>query len=175
MENCKESCTPMSTSCYTDAYLAGKVIYQTKFRGLFGSFLYLIASSCQINLEASQRHKQCWFMVYFLFSYKFVRYSDFDFDFAGCKLDRKSKSGTCRFLGSSLISWHSKKQACVVFSTVEAKYIVVSNCCSQILWIKKQLEDFGLKLTNVPLLYDNTTINLTNNKIQHGRTKHIEI
>jgi len=38
-----------------------------------------------------------------------VGYSDFDF--AGCKLDRKSTSGSCHLLGSSLISWHSKKQA----------------------------------------------------------------
>jgi len=31
--------------------------------------------------------------------------------FVGCKIDRKSTSGTCHLLGSSLISWHSKKQA----------------------------------------------------------------
>ena len=39
----------------------------------------------------------------------------------GCKLDRKSTSGTCHLLGSSLISWHSKKQACVALSTAEAE------------------------------------------------------
>jgi len=46
----------------------------------------------------------------------------------GCKLDRKSTSGTCHLLGSSLISWHSKKQACVALSTVEAEYIVAGSC-----------------------------------------------
>ena len=30
-------------------------------------------------------------------------------DYAGYKLDRKSTSGTCHLLGSSLISWNSKK------------------------------------------------------------------
>ncbi|XP_068504080.1 uncharacterized mitochondrial protein AtMg00810-like [Phaseolus vulgaris] len=35
----------------------------------------------------------------------------------GCKLDRKCTSGTCHLLGSCLISWHSKKQACVALST----------------------------------------------------------
>ena len=44
-----------------------------------------------------------------------------DSDFAGCKVDRKSTSGTCHFLGSSLISWHNKKQACIALSTAEAK------------------------------------------------------
>jgi len=51
-------------------------------------------------------------------------------DFAGCKLDRKSTSGTCHLLGSSLISWHSKKQACAALSTAEAEYIAVGSCCS---------------------------------------------
>ncbi|RVX16560.1 Retrovirus-related Pol polyprotein from transposon RE1 [Vitis vinifera] len=33
-----------------------------------------------------------------------------DADFAGCRVERKSTSGTCHFLGHSLVSWHSKKQ-----------------------------------------------------------------
>jgi len=37
----------------------------------------------------------------------------FDFDFTGCKLDRKSTNGTCHLIDSILISWHSNKQACV--------------------------------------------------------------
>jgi len=93
-----------------------------------------------------------------------VGYSDSDF--AGCKLDRKSTSGTCHLLGSSLISWNSKKQACVALSTVEVEYIAIGSCCAQILRIKQQLEDFGLKIIKVPLLCDNTSaINLTNNHI----------
>ena len=96
--------------------------------------------------------------------------------FAGCKLDRKSTNGTCHLLGSSLISWHSKKQTCVALSTVEAEYIVAGSCYAQILWLKQQLADFGLMISKVPLMCDNTSgINLTKNQIQHSRTKHIEI
>jgi len=102
-----------------------------------------------------------------------VGYSDFDF--AGCKLDRKSTSGTCHLLRSSLISWHSKKQVCVALSTAEVEYIAAGKCCAQILWIKQQLEDFGLKISKVPLLCGNTSaINLIKNQVQHSRTKHIE-
>jgi hypothetical protein len=36
-----------------------------------------------------------------------------DSDYAGCKVDRKSTSGTCQFLGRSLVSWSSKKQTFV--------------------------------------------------------------
>ena len=99
-----------------------------------------------------------------------------DSDFAGCKLDRKSTSGTCHLLGSSLISWHSKKQACVALSTAEAEYIAAGSCCAQILWLKQQHADFGLQISKVPLMCDNTSaINLTKNQIQHSRTNHIEI
>lgn len=37
-----------------------------------------------------------------------VGYSDYDF--ARCKSDRKSTSGTCNIFGNCLISWNSKKQ-----------------------------------------------------------------
>ena len=38
MENYKEAFTPMSTSCYMDADLAGIAVDQTKFRGFIGFF-----------------------------------------------------------------------------------------------------------------------------------------
>jgi hypothetical protein len=39
-----------------------------------------------------------------------------------CRVDRKSTSGTCQFLGSSLVSWSSRKQSSVAQSTTEAEY-----------------------------------------------------
>jgi len=107
-------------------------------------------------------------------SFNLVGYSDSDF--VGCKLDRKSTSGTCHLLGSSLISWHNTKQACVALSTVKTKYIAIGSCCAQSLWLKQQLSDFDLNLSKIPLFCDNTsTINLTRNPMQHSKTKHIEI
>jgi len=79
-------------------------------------------------------------------------------------------------LGSNLISWYCKKQACVALSTVEAEYIVVGSYCAQTLWLKQQLSKFGIILSNILGLYDNTSAtNLTKNPIMHSRTKHIEI
>jgi len=99
-----------------------------------------------------------------------------DFDFARCKFDRKSTSGTCHLLGSSLVSWNCKKQVCVALSTIEDKYIAVGSCCAQSLWMKQQLGDFGVNLDHIPLKCDNTSaINLTKNLVMHSRTKHIEI
>ena len=42
-----------------------------------------------------------------------------DADFGGCRLDRKWTSGTCQFLGTSLVSWSSRKQASVVLSSTD--------------------------------------------------------
>ena len=59
---------------------------------------------------------------------------------------------------------------------IEAEYIIVESCCAQILWIKQQLEDFGIKLNKTPIRCDNTSaINLIKNLTQHSRSKHIEI
>jgi hypothetical protein len=80
------------------------------------------------------------------------------------------------FLGSCLISWGSKKQNTVALSTAEAEYIAAAACCSQLLWIKSQLRDFGVLLDCVPILCDNTSaINISKNPVQHSKTKHIEI
>ncbi|GJR74560.1 putative ribonuclease H-like domain-containing protein [Tanacetum coccineum] len=54
-----------------------------------------------------------------------------DSDYAGARLDRKSSTGGCQFLGCRLISWQCKKQTVVANSTTEAKYVVASSCCGQ--------------------------------------------
>jgi hypothetical protein len=48
-------------------------------------------------------------------------------DFAGCGIDRKSTSGTCHFVGSSLISWSSQKESSVAQSTIEAEYVAAAH------------------------------------------------
>jgi hypothetical protein len=50
----------------------------------------------------------------------------FDVDFAGCAIDHKSTSGTCHFLGSSLVCWSSQKQSSVAQSTTDAKYVAAA-------------------------------------------------
>ncbi|WVZ80150.1 hypothetical protein U9M48_027649, partial [Paspalum notatum var. saurae] len=99
-----------------------------------------------------------------------------DADHAGCRIDRKSTSGTCQLLGTSLVSWSSRKQASVSLSTTEAEYIAAASCWSQLLWMKATLSDFGLWFGKIPLLVDSTsTISVAKNPILHSRTKHIDV
>jgi hypothetical protein len=99
-----------------------------------------------------------------------------DADWAGCKINRKSTSGTCQFLGRSLVSWASKKQNSVALSTAEAEYIAAGQCCAQLLWMRQTLRDYGYKLTKVTLLCDNeSAIRMADNLVEHNRTKHIAI
>jgi hypothetical protein len=107
-------------------------------------------------------------------TFDLIGYSDSDY--AGCKVDRKSTSRTCQFLGRSLVSWSSKKQTSVALSTTEAEYVAVGQCCVQLLWMRQTLWDFGYNLSKVPLLCDNeSAIRMADNPVEHSRTKHIDI
>nr|KAJ0208966.1 hypothetical protein LSAT_V11C400171360 [Lactuca sativa] len=74
------------------------------------------------------------------------------------------------------IIWSSKKQTSVAISTAEAEYVAAGRCCAQLLWIQNQLLDYGIKFSKTPIYYDNTSaIQITQNPVQHSKTKHIEI
>ena len=100
----------------------------------------------------------------------------FDADHGGCRIDRKSTSGTCQFLGTSLVSWSARKQTSVALSTTEAEYIAAASCCSQILWMRHTLSDYGLTYGRVPIFIDSTSaISLAKNPVLHSRSKHIDV
>ena len=97
-------------------------------------------------------------------------------DYAGCKVERKSTSGTCQFLRRSLVSQSSKKQNSIALSTAKAEYVAGGACCAQLLWMKQTLNDYGCRFTKILLLCDNeSAIKIANNPISHSRTKHIDI
>ena len=55
-----------------------------------------------------------------------------DVDWAGDPTDCRSTTGYCFLLGSSLISWRSKKQTHVARSSAEAKYCALANITSKL-------------------------------------------
>jgi hypothetical protein len=137
MKNDKPIKTPMGTNGHLDLDTGGKSVDQKVYRSMIGSLLYLCASRPNIMLSVcmcarfqanpKEVHLRTVkrIMKYLVYTPKFglwypkrstfdlIGYSDVDY--AGCKIDRKSTSGTCQFLGRSLVSWASKKQNSISF------------------------------------------------------------
>ncbi|KAJ1700212.1 hypothetical protein LUZ63_008724 [Rhynchospora breviuscula] len=198
VEDSKSLDTPMSKSANIDADEKGKPMDITLYRGIIGSLLYLTASRPDImyavclcaRYQANPKeshHKAVKRILRYVKGTQnlglwhgkqteldLVGYTDADF--AGDRMDRKSTSGTCQFLGGSLVSWSSRKQTSVALSTAEAEYVAAGSCCTQLLWMMQTLRDYELEFQKVPILCDNTSaILISKNPVLHSRTKHIEI
>jgi hypothetical protein len=167
MENAKPVKTPMPTNGYLDLNEDGKAVDQKVYRFMIGSLLYLCASRPDIMLSVCMcarfqaNLKECHLMAvkrilrYLVYTpylrlwypkgstFNLLGYSDSDY--GGCKVDRKSTSWTCQFLGRSLVSWSSKKQNFIALSTAEAKYAAEGACCAQLLWMRFTLSYFGVR------------------------------
>ncbi|KAI3746509.1 hypothetical protein L6452_08943 [Arctium lappa] len=190
--------TPLSTGVKLDSDPSGESVDIKTYRGMIGSLLYLTASrpdimfaTCycakyQANPKVSHltvvkrifrylRGTQSLGLWYpKLSSFDLTAYTDADH--AGCKLDRKSTSGCCQLLGNKLVSWSSKKQNCVSTSTAEAEYVAAASCCSQVLWMKTQLRDYGQQFDRIPILCDSkSAIAISANPVHHSKTKHIDV
>ncbi|GAU48747.1 hypothetical protein TSUD_241680 [Trifolium subterraneum] len=166
MNEAKIMSTPMHPSTSLDKDEKGKDVSEKEYRGMIGSLLYLTASRPDIvfavglcaRFQTSPKESHL-IAVKRIFRYLvgtpdvglwYKKGSHFDLqaycdaDYAGDKIERKSTSGACQFLGEALVSWCCRKQNTIALSTTEAEYVAASNCCSQVIWIKNQLEDFSL-------------------------------
>jgi hypothetical protein len=198
MKDAKPAKTPMGTNGHVDLNKGGKSVGQKAYRSMIGSLLYLCASRPGIMLSVcmcaryQSDPKECHLVAvkrilrYLVatpcFGIWYPKGSTFDLigyadsDYAGCKVDRKSTSGTCQFLGRSLVSWSSKKQTSISLSTAKAEYVAAGQCFAQLRWMRQTLRDFGYNLSKVPLLFDNeSAIHMVDNPVEHSRTKHIDI
>ena len=126
MDECKPIKTPLPSNGHLDLDEGGKSVYQTLYRFMIGSLLYLTASRPDImfsvcicaRFQASPKEAHLvaakrilrylkhtpsislWYPKGARF--QLVGYSDSDY--ADCKIDRKSTSGGCHLLGRSLVS-----------------------------------------------------------------------
>ncbi|WVZ80097.1 hypothetical protein U9M48_027602 [Paspalum notatum var. saurae] len=162
--------TPMSTNTTLDADEDGEAVDQKKFQEMIGSLLYLTATRPDIQFavclcaryQASPRisHHQAVKRIfrYLKFTPKLgLWYSSgsslflrgfSDADHAGCLIDRKSTS----------VSPYPPQK--------ENTYIFAASYCSQLLWMKATLSDFGLSFGRIPLLLKTPSCT---------RTKHIDV
>nr|GEX36873.1 uncharacterized mitochondrial protein AtMg00810-like [Tanacetum cinerariifolium] len=198
MNSCDGIGTPMATK-HLDADLSGTPVDQMKYRSKVRDLMYLTASRPDImhatcccaryqaqptekHLTAVKRifrylkdtiHMGLWYPKDT--SFKLTAFSDSDH--AGCLDSRKSTSGGIQFLGGDmLVSWSLKKQDCTLMSSAEAEYVSLSACCTQVLWMRTQLTDYGFHFDKIPIYYDSkVAIAISCNPVQHSRTKHIDV
>jgi hypothetical protein len=131
MKNVKPIKTPIGTNGHLDLDMGGKSVDQKVYRSMIGYLLYLCASRPDImlsvcmcaRLQANPKEVHLRtvkrIMRYLVYTPKFGLWypkgSTFDLigysvdEYTGYKIDRKSTSETCQFLGRSLVSWASKK------------------------------------------------------------------
>nr|AEJ72555.1 putative retroelement polyprotein [Malus domestica] len=100
-----------------------------------------------------------------------------DADWGGSKIDRRSTTGYCTFVGGNLVTWKSKKQSVVARSSAEAEYRAMASTTCELIWLQGLLNDLGFKRTlPMPLFCDNqAAIYIASNPVFHERTKHIEM
>nr|GEV29638.1 reverse transcriptase domain-containing protein [Tanacetum cinerariifolium] len=72
-----------------------------------------------------------------------------DADHAGCIDTRKSTYRGIQFPNDKLVSWMSKKQDCTAMSSAEAEYVALSASCAQVMWMRTQLQDYGLNYNKI--------------------------
>ncbi|GJZ79775.1 retrovirus-related pol polyprotein from transposon TNT 1-94 [Tanacetum coccineum] len=98
-------------------------------------------------------------------------------DWASCPFSRRSVTGYGIFLGSSLISWQSKKKIVVSRSSTEGEYKALADSTCEVTWLQCLLKEFKVNVpTPILMMCDNAScIALTSNPVHHARTKNIEI
>nr|GEU61856.1 retrotransposon protein, putative, unclassified [Tanacetum cinerariifolium] len=158
MEKGQSTGTPMATKPKLDADLSGNQLDQTDYRSKIGSLMYLTSSRPDIVQAGSS----------------FGLTAFLNADHVGCIDSRKSTSEGIQFIGDKLVSWMSKKQNCTAMSLAEAKYVVLSASCAQVMWMRTQLQDYGFNYNKIPLYCDSqSAIAISCNPVHHSRTKHI--
>ncbi|GJU62251.1 putative ribonuclease H-like domain-containing protein, partial [Tanacetum coccineum] len=194
----KTASTPMETQKLLLKDEDGEEVDVHLYRSMIGSLMYLTSSrpdimfavcACaryQVNPKVSHLHAVKRIFRYLKCQHKlglwYPKDSPFDLvaytdsNYAGARLDRKSTTESCKFLGCRLISWQCKKQTVVANSTTEAEYVTASSCCGQVLWIQNQLLDYGYNFMHTKIYIDNeSTIYIVKNPVFYSKTKHIEI
>ena len=99
-----------------------------------------------------------------------------DSDWASDKISRRSQTGFFFMIAGAAFAWQSRAQKTVALSSTEAKYMALSDCSRQAVWIKSLLSELGINVLPIHINGDNQgSIFIGSNPVQEKRSKHIDI
>ncbi|KAL4562996.1 hypothetical protein LXL04_027027 [Taraxacum kok-saghyz] len=178
MLDCKPNNTPMIVNHKLKTVEGAKLADREKYQRLVGKLIYLVHTRpdiayavgvvSQFMHEPQTHHMEAVMRI--------VRYlkgspgkgvieAFTDADWAGNQVNRRSTAGYFTFVGGNLVTWRSKKQKVVSLSSAEAEFRGIL------------MDEIGFPLkTPTKLFCDNeAAISISENPIQHDRTKHVEV
>ena len=101
-----------------------------------------------------------------------------DSDYAQDEDTRRSTTGYLTRLGTSTLSWASKRQTAVTRSSAEAEYMAMAEGAQEVLYLRQLLHDFDPTYVQGPTTMhaDNQgAIHLAKEEAFHPRTRHIDV
>jgi uncharacterized protein (DUF1330 family) len=199
MMDCKSMDAPMNADIRKVKVPDSDPVDPSLYRQLIGSLMYLVNTRPDIcfavntlsQFQVEPRHEH-WIVAKHVLRYirgtinyglRYTASSNIqlhgftDSDWAGSVKDRKSTSGMCFSLGSTMISWGSRKQKSVALSTAEAEDIAACEACTEAIWLRKLISDLFDQIPESTIIHcDNQScIRLSELPVFHERSKHIEI
>ncbi|RVW94557.1 Retrovirus-related Pol polyprotein from transposon RE1 [Vitis vinifera] len=173
LESCKEVAILLAQNEKISKNDGEKLEEPSAYRSLVGSLLYLTTTRPDLMFPTGllSRFMSSPSNVHMGVAKKVLKYVKGSID------DMKSTSGYVFTIGLGVICWNSRKQEVVAQSATETEYISLEATANQGIWLRKLLADLGQEQSSPTELYcDNkSTIVITQNPVQHGRTKHINV
>eukprot|EP00253_Pinus_taeda_P027678 PITA_27678 len=165
MEDCAPMSTPMTTNCKLSKDDDSPPVDSTHYRLIIGALLYLTITRPDIMQVVGMvgRFQSAPKQSHLLAVKRILRYLKGTPDFSLWY----PKSSTMTMTAYTDADW----------AGIEAEYIAVANCCTQILWMKEALKDVNIGTDQLNTIYcENTSaISLNKNLVMHSRTRHIPI
>jgi hypothetical protein len=178
MLECKPMNTPMEAKLKLLVDTSLELIDATLYRQIIGSPMYLKNTRPNICFAVNTFSQflvepRCVHLVVAKYVMRYLKGTidyglsydgDHDFtlsgytnaDWARSVSDRKISSKCCFSLGSSMISWKSRKKYSIALSTAESEYIAVCSTSCEAIWLRNLLTDlFDLEMRATLILCDN--------------------
>ena len=183
--------------------MAHEGVIDPKFRSLFqqviGSLLYLMLGTCPniayaviaLSKHATKPSKEhldhtfyicCYLLGTHYYSLVFggstkaglIAYTDSDW--ASDLNTQHSQTGWFIKLAGCIFSWQSHQQSHVTYLSMEAEYVMLSDCSKQVVWIRTIIEELGYFLEPILIYRDNQgSIFMADNPVMASHSKHINL